>query len=113
MAVLTAEIVLPTPATISVLTPLTQWLQPERAAWETLMFWCVFANQQGRLVVETSEDGINVDAQEYHVVAATASELQTSVTLKGSVRKYFRMQAFSQFGSTQLVSFGIVSASQT
>lgn len=113
MAILTAEIVLPTPATISVLTPLTQWLQPERGAWDTLLFWCVFASHQGRLVVETSENGVDVDAQEYHVVAATSSELQTSVTLQNSVRKYFRMQAFSQIGVTQLVQFGIVGASKT
>lgn len=113
MAILTAEIVLPTPATITFLTPLTQWLQPERAAWETLLFWCVFTSSQGRLVVETSENGVDVDAQEYHLVAATSTELQTSVTLTGSVRKYFRMQAFSQLGATQLVSFGIVGASKT
>lgn len=113
MAILTAEIVLPTPATISFLTPLTQWLQPERGAWDTLMFWCIFTSSQGRLVLETSEDGINVDAQEYHVVAATSTELQTSVTLQSSVRKYFRMQAFSQLGATQLVSFGVVGASKT
>lgn len=112
MGVFTREIIPATPASISILTPLTAWLAPERGSYDALLFWCVFSTGFGRLVVETSEDGINADAQEFHTSAATFTELQCSVVLRDSARRYYRMLAYSQNGSSQTVSFGLVGASK-
>lgn len=112
MGAFTREVVLATPGSVSILTPLTDWLSPERGAYDTLLFWAVFANGFGRLVVETSEDGVNADAQEFHTAPATFTELQASVTIRDSPRRYYRMQAYSQNGLPQVVSFGIVGASK-
>lgn len=113
MGAFNRAVVLQTSATVSILTPLTGWLEPERGAYDALLFWCVFSNGFGRLVVETSEDGVSTDAQEFHTAAATFTELQASVVIRDSPRRYFRVQAYSQNGLSQAVSFGISGASRT
>ena len=110
MGVFTRGVVLTTQGSVSVLTPLTGWLEPERGTWDVLVFWCAFETPHGRLVVETSEDGVHVDAQEFHTVAATFTELQCSVVLRDSPRRFYRMQAYSQNTAVQTVSFGVVGA---
>lgn len=112
MAVVTIDIVPSSELSVSTLTPLTPWMLPERGAWDTLLFWAIFQSPQGRLVVETSEDGIAVDAQRYVILQPTSTELQVSHEMS-SVRKYYRLQAFSQFASVVLVKYGIAAVSRT
>lgn len=106
MPVATIDIVPSTELSVSTLTPLTPWLLPERGAWDVILFWAVFQSAQGRLVVETSEDGIAVDAQKYIILQPTSTELQVSHEMTG-VRKYYRLQAFSQFATVTVVKYGI------